>query len=217
MATKESIMNLFERYQANVKLYNQKCGEKNILVKKREDILKENKKYEEEIGRLDKTALLLKMTSKYARDQAKKDVEDLVSNCLKYIFNSDMNFKIEIKESVGRISADYYICESYDGKNYYYSPELSKGGGVVDIVSLALRMGFLLKHSPKIKGPIILDEPAKHVSDDFVGNVADFLSTISNNFDKQIIFITHNQGLKNIAQNCFEIIKQDNKSQIYKV
>ena len=45
MATKESIMNLFERYQANVKLYNQKCGEKNILVKKREDILKENKKY----------------------------------------------------------------------------------------------------------------------------------------------------------------------------
>ena len=51
MATKESIMNLFERYQANVKLYNQKCGEKNILVKKREDILKENKKYEEEIGR----------------------------------------------------------------------------------------------------------------------------------------------------------------------
>ena len=74
MATKESIMNLFERYQANVKLYNQKCGEKNILVKKREDILKENKKYEEEIGRLDKTALLLKMTSLTSQVGSRKDV-----------------------------------------------------------------------------------------------------------------------------------------------
>jgi len=36
---------------------------------------------------------------------------------------------------------------------------------VIDIISLAIRIAMLECSNLEIKGPIILDEPAKHVSD----------------------------------------------------
>lgn len=50
-------------------------------------------------------------------------------------------------------------------------------------------------HYPKIEGPLILDEPAKHVSDDYIVNVAEFLKNVSSMFNRQIIMVTHNSHL----------------------
>ena len=79
-------------------------------------------------------------------------------------------------------------------------PEQSRGGGVIDIISLALRIAFLQIHKPKIEGPLILDEPAKHVSEDYIFNVADFLKRASEMFNRQIIIVTHNNHLSAIGQ-----------------
>ena len=96
-------------------------------------------------------------------------------------------------------------------------PELSRGGGVVDIVSLALRIAILQTHKPKIQGPLILDEPAKHVSDEYIFNVADFLKQTSELFNRQIIMVTHNNHLAAIGNNSYRVDIKDSQSTVIKI
>ena len=86
------------------------------------------------------------------------------------------------------------------------------GGGVVDTVSIALRIAFLLKYSPPIQGPIILDEPAKHLSDEYVFNIAEFLKQVCKEFNRQIILVTHNQHLSAIGDKTYYVYKSQGVS-----
>lgn len=163
---------------------------------------------DENVELLDKVNILFQKTSEYARSQAKIQIESLVSKCLQFIFEAEIEFKIEIEELRGRPSAKFYIVTKMEDREVKLEPEHSKGGGVVDIVSLALRIAFLETHKPKILGPLILDEPAKHVSGEYIYNVSDFLKQNSEIFNRQIIMVTHDNFLAAIG-NTSHTVKID--------
>lgn len=152
---------------------------------------------------------LLKETADFSREQASIQIKSIVTSCLKLVFNSDMEFQIELSQQRGRNSAEFYIVEKNDDKIYKYKLQDSRGGGVIDILSLSLRLAFLLKYSPEIKGPLILDEPAKHVSQEYIFNVANFIKKISEEFDKQIILISHNEHISSIGDINYKISKRN--------
>lgn len=79
----------------------------------------------------------------------------------------------------------------------------------MDIISLAIRIAMMQIHDPKIDGPLILDEPAKHVSDEYIVNVADFIKQISTTFKRQIIMVTHNNHLLQSADACYKVTIND--------
>lgn len=162
-------------------------------------------KIEIELDLLSKVSILFQKTSEFAREQAKNQIESLVTKCLQFIFESDIEFLIEIEEQRGKSNAEFYVINRIEDILIKTKPELSRGGGVVDIVSLALRIAFLQTHKPKIEGPLILDEPAKHVSDEFIFNVADFLKQTSELFNRQIIMVTHNHHLAAISSNAYRV------------
>ena len=87
----------------------------------------------------------------------------------------------------------------------------------MDIISLALRIAFLQVHKPKIEGPLILDEPAKHVSEDYIFNVADFLKRTSEMFNRQIIMVTHNNHLASISTNAYKVYMKGTESRLEKI
>lgn len=154
---------------------------------------------------LEKVIILFQKTSEFARLQAKKQIETLVTKCLQYVFETDIEFIIELEELRGKANAEFYVVSTHGDTIIKTRPELSRGGGVVDIISLALRIAFLQIHKPKIEGPLILDEPAKHVSEDYVFNVGDFLKQSSEMFNRQIIMVTHNQHLSAISDNAYRV------------
>ncbi len=176
---------------------------------KLEDRLKENNQKIQELklsmDLLEKVNILFQKTSEYARNQAKNQIESLVSKCLQFIFEAEIEFKIEIEELRGRPSAKFYIVTRMEDREVKLEPENSKGGGVVDIVSLALRIAFLETHKPKILGPLILDEPAKHVSGEYIYNVSDFLKQNSEIFNRQIIMVTHDNFLAAIGDVSYTV------------
>lgn len=191
---------------------------------KREKIIEEindsNKKIAEinaNIDLLEKVNILLQKTSEFAREQAKTQIEILVTNCLQYVFESNIEFKIEIEELYGKPNAEFYVITNDDGQIIKTKPELSRGGGVVDIISLALRISFLQVHKPLVEGPLILDEPAKHVSEDFIFNVADFLKKTSEMFNRQIIMVTHNNHLSSIGTNAYRVELKGTVSSVDKI
>ena len=154
---------------------------------------------------LEQVMILFQKTSQFAREQAKSQIEILVTKCLQYVFESDMEFQIEIEELRNKPNAEFYIINDTADFFLKTKPEQSRGGGVVDIVSLALRISFMQTHKPSIEGPLILDEPAKHVSADYIYNVGDFLKQASEMFNRQIIMVTHNAHLAALSENSYRV------------
>ncbi|MBS4535985.1 ATPase [Clostridium sp. D2Q-14] len=197
-------------------IYSLENGKKQAIEEevniKREKI----KSIEQNIDILEKTNILLQKTSEYAREQAKKQIEGLVTNCLQYIFDENIEFEIDIQEAYGKPSAEFYVVTKSD-EIIKTKPEESRGGGVIDIISLALRIAFLHIHKPEIYGPLILDEPAKHVSEDYIFNVSEFLKEVSEMFNRQIIMVTHNNHLASIADISYRVELNNITSKVSKI
>lgn len=180
-------------------------GKKEKLTEQLQYYKSEKKKVSAELEILEKVTIIFQMTSEYAREQAKKQIETLVTKCLQYIFESNVEFVIELEELRNKANAEFYVIDTIDDLIIKTKPELSRGGGVVDIISLALRIAFLQIHKPPIEGPLILDEPAKHVSEDYIFNVGIFLKQTSELFNRQIIMVTHNNHLSAISNNTYRV------------
>ena len=191
---------------------------------KRDQLIELKSTYEEdlaniikEVDLLDQVMVLFQKTSEYARSQAKNQIENLVTKCLQYVFESNIEFRIEIEELRNKANAEFYVIN--DNPDFFLKtkPEQSRGGGIVDIVSLALRISFMQTHKPTIEGPLILDEPAKHVSEDYIYNVGDFLRQSSTVFNRQIIMVTHNSHLAELSEDAYRVELSGTESSVSQV
>lgn len=180
-------------------------GALDILIKRYEDLEKRLSDIKKETEILEKVSLLFQMTAEYARNQAKAQIEDLVTRCLQYIFENDMEFVIEFDTNGSIPVGEFYIVSNYDGYTVKNSPENSRGGGITDLISIALRISFLEIYKPYIYGPLILDEPGKHLSEDYIFNLGDFLKQTTRMFNRQIIMVTHNSSLSEFADESFRV------------
>lgn len=199
-------INSLDNKIANLKEYiARESGKKDKLEEQLSDAKSELIIISNNIELLEKVIILFQKTSEFAREQAKIQIESLVTKCLQFIFESNIEFLIEIEELRNKANAEFYVVSENEDVIIKTKPELSRGGGIVDIVSLALRIAFLQIHKPRIEGPLILDEPAKHVSADYIFNVGDFLKQTSEMFNRQIIMVTHNQHLSSISNYCYRV------------
>ncbi|RVU54159.1 ATPase [Anaerosphaera multitolerans] len=180
-------------------------GKKEILSNQLNDIISELDSLIEYEELLSKVTVLLQKTSSFGRIQAKKQIEELVTKCLQFIFETDIEFVIEITESRNIPQAEFYVISNYDGYSVKTKPEISRGGGVVDIISIALRLAFIQINKPRVEGPILFDEPGKHVSDDYIFNLGEFLKQSSELFRRQIIMVTHNNHLSQISDLSYNV------------
>lgn len=210
-------MNLQEQIGLLKEHYYREETKKDVLEEKKKTLEKNLEEAREEIDTLEKLTILFQKTSRYARNQGKTQIETLTTRSLKYIFKRDYNFEIEISEKRNASSAEFFVVEENENGLVKTKPEISKGGGIVDIVSLALRMAFLENYRPRVEGPLILDEPAKHVSEEYIFDIGDFLLQFSKQMNRQIIMITHNNHLASLSNNLYRVSQEDGISQVEKV
>jgi DNA repair exonuclease SbcCD ATPase subunit len=209
-------------------LYKKRLKEKESLYNKREGQMQQLKdrhmKLEASVIRLkqqgecmEKARLLLQKAGTDARESARKRLQETVTDALKFVFGPDFEFIIEMKETKGRTEAEFYVESDYDGERVRTKPQDARGGGVVDIISIALRVALIqIYTNPVIRGPIILDEPGKHVSADYTMKLATFLKQMSQTFNRQIIISTHQPDLANIADDSFTVELKGGKSIVTK-
>lgn len=177
--------------------YNIKLAEKNLLEKqKAEEEIKVGsqlkvKKHLEEV-----TMLLIK-TADTSREAGRKRMENVVTKALQSVFGPDFSFEIEMEESGGKPIARFLVCSVGEkGEIIKNEPQESRGGGINDIVAFAVQVATLVVYNePKIQGPIILDEPGKHVSEEYVVKFGEFLEFVSKTFNRQIFMVTHQPHL----------------------
>jgi DNA repair exonuclease SbcCD ATPase subunit len=205
----EALQDLKGRLEKTRVHYLNEKGKKEQLEEQRGSLETALQSAVDNIDVLEKVRILLQKVSEYAREQSRAQIEALVTHCLQFIFDTSIEFKIEINEVRGRPEAEFYVISTQGGTVVRTKPQEARGGGVVDIISLAVRVAMLQCSSLEVNGPIILDEPAKHVSDEYIIQVAEFLKQVSLMFDRQVIMVTHNRHLSEIADQSYRIEMTD--------
>lgn len=157
----------------------------------------------------EKVQRLLQLTSDFARQQAKSRIEEIVTSALSVVFGKDYKFQLSLEVRANRPEVDYWL-ESEGIITQLKPPDYDRGGGVADVVTLALRLA--IAELSGVKGPIFLDEVGKHVSAEFAPNVAYFLKEYSQKFNRQIILITHNEALAEIGEVSLAVSQVNGKS-----
>lgn len=211
------IQELEERFQSFSKTVDQEEARRDLIcenLKKQRDSL-EIVESKEKL--LNGVVILLQKAADYSRNQATHQIEDIVTQSIAYIMQNSSKFIVDLSEKRGLPIAEFFVESDYGDYKVKTKPELSRGGGVVDIVSLALRIAFLENHRPKMDGPLFLDEPGKHISDDYIFNMGEFLKECSRLFSRQIIMVTHNDYLTNICDKAFRVDIRNGTSEVTEV
>lgn len=155
-------------------------------------------------------SLLLTKVSDYARRQLVERIEDTVTAALQTVLADDsLRFEVEIREVAGKASAEWRVVSRYGDVEVSNNPEDARGGGIVDIVSLALRLALLELSKPRPEGPVILDEPAKMVSAEYAENLAYFLRSYAQKTGRQFIVVTHNETLARSGDKAYRVTKNE--------
>lgn len=157
---------------------------------------------------------LFLLAAEYARANACTAMEKIVTTGLRSVFANDLSFIIELDTSrTDRPEASFLVASDYGGQQQIINePRDARGGGVVDIIALALRVAFMEIADPPVQGPLILDEPAKHVSEEYMSGVAAFIRQINDSFGRQIILITHNHELEAAGDFCYLFTQQEGRT-----
>jgi DNA repair ATPase RecN len=188
---------------------------RDALAADREQKVAALEKIKVEAHLLEQVTALLSQTAEQARQDATLQIEHIVTSALQAIFGPTFRFKVELVQKGGRAEAEFYVESSYgEGEPLRTKPQDSRGGGVVDVVSLALRIAMLESYRPRLTGPLVLDEPGKHVSDDYIQGVAAFVVQVSEHARRQVLMVTHNAHLAEMAQVAYRVTNTNGVSQV---
>ncbi|HEY8345955.1 MAG TPA: ATPase [Symbiobacteriaceae bacterium] len=203
-----------ERLKRAREALSERKGQQKRLQQERDRCAAELERCREQADIFEQVIVLLQQTAEHARKQAQQQIEMLVTNTLQAIFGPDYAFRIQLTEKAGRAEAEFYVTSRYGTEVLETRPQDSRGGGVVDVVCLGLRIAMLETYRPRLQGALILDEPAKHVSDDFIQPTAQFLKMVSQFFGRQVIMVTHNPHLAETAEVAYQVTLRDGISQV---
>lgn len=150
-----------------------------------------------------KSVELLTLVQKATKEKIKEGFENIVTYALRYIYNDDYAFELEFGRRGNLQEIDFNV-KTPDFKEAF-DPKETSGGGVLDILSLALRIALLELAKPKIEGFVILDEPFKHLSKEYLIRAGEFLQAINKRIHRQIIMVTHKEEMLSNTDNIIEI------------
>ena len=138
-----------------------------------------------------KSVELLNYVSEVTKIKTKEGFEKIVTYALHYIYGSGYEFKLSFGRR-GNLSELKFLLKTPNCEEPLDLLD-SSGGGVLDVVSLAIRVVLLQLTHQNTKTYLLLDEPFKHLSVEYLSKAENFLHVINKKLNKQIILITHKQ------------------------
>jgi len=188
-------------------LLDQSIGRRDALQSQKDAYLKKIDYLIERQKTIELVQALVQKVAKETQEQLKFQIEDIVKTCIDTCFPDEYDFKVEFEIKRGKTE-----CALKFYKNGHEIDDLleSGGGGVVDVVSLALRIAsWSMGNTANV---LVLDEPGKFVSRDLQGRFAEVISEISHKLNVQIIMNSHIPELIETSDKIFRItLKKEGK------
>jgi exonuclease SbcC len=157
---------------------------------------------------IEKVQILIQTTAQETQEQLKFHIEDIVNTALDTCFPGEYNFKIDFVIKRGSTEAELYLDK--DGERI--NPMNASGGGVVDIIAFALRISCY--SLGKTDNLITLDEPYKFLSKNLRPLAGEVLKQLSEKLGIQIIMVTHDREMVDVADRVFEVTQKRGRSKV---
>lgn len=126
---------------------------------------------------------VVQQVAKETQDKLRLRFEAIVQACLDAVFPNSYVFKMEFISRRGQVEVDMWLDK--DGTRM--DPLDSNGGGVVDVMSIALRLCCLtLSANSRV---LLLDEPFGHLRGEARERLGELLAIISEKLNVQIFMV----------------------------
>lgn len=185
------------------------AGKRDLLQQQLDDAVLRRLEAQHNLSVYDKVLVLLQKTSEYAREQVKSRIEELVTTALNVVYARPYRFWMVLETLAGKPVAEYWV--DIEGVHVQLKPpEYGKGGGVIDVVTVALRLGiFELEQE---QGPLFFDEVGKHIDKWAAPGLAYFLHEYGQKFNRQIVLITHSSQLASAGDMAVKLYQEKGRS-----
>lgn len=135
---------------------------------------------------------LLQSIAAEVQASAHQQIASVVTRCLRAVFGDNAyEFKIDFEKKRGRTEARLLLVR--DGLEIDALD--AAGGGIVDVTSFALRLVVLILLRPAPRRLLVLDEPLKHLSREYIPRARELIESLTEELDFQVILVTHNPRL----------------------
>lgn len=149
---------------------------------------------------------LLNKVQAVTRDKIKNEFEGVASWALKYVLQEDYKFKLVFTQRGNLQELDFTVRTPECDEDIDLLD--SRGGGVMNVLSLILRLILMEVSVPKIDGFIILDESFKNVNgEDNIERLNTFVDDLVKNFKRQVIHITDMPNFKQGSNPNYNLIE----------
>lgn len=141
---------------------------------------------------LEEARTLLQAVVQQVQQQVHRRIASVVTRSLASVFDEPYEFVIHFEQKRGKTEAELkFLREGLE-----VDPLSASGGGVVDVAAFALRLSCLMLARPPLARVVVLDEPFKFVSREFLPRVASLLEVLAEELKVQIVMVTHIQELR---------------------
>jgi hypothetical protein len=168
---------------------------------------------EKRLENLIKARWVLTEVVKQTQMKFKVYIESLVTELINAVFERDYKFILEYDVSRNKMTAQPLVQE----KNY--EPEIPKeemGVSILDLISFAFRVVLWSIQKPQSRNVMWLDEPMRDIGKgDLLIRSGEIIKSISKKLGIQLIIITHEPDLAQIADRVFRIEHNGIHSVVY--
>ena len=161
----------------------------------------------------EKARIVITELAKATQDEAKERIEKLVSLAIQSVFDDrDFSFMMKFERKNNRVYATPLVMEYGEE----YDPKEDMGGGIIDIISLALKIVLWHMQDPRKRNVLILDEPFRFTGK-LITKAGYMLKFISDKLDLQIIMVSHEDELIDICDWVYRIRRKGTLSSVHQI
>jgi DNA repair exonuclease SbcCD ATPase subunit len=182
--------------------FDQKLGEARAIKRRQGELEKEVEALGLEVSNYDKALAIFHGLSSVVQEHFTQAIEDLISEGISSVFETNLRFKITPDVKGGQSVLDFTISND-DGTETDILD--ARGGGLSALCGVLLRIVILRLMTDRIRQILILDEPLSHLSAAYVPAAGELLRRLSDELDIQIIMVTHQPEFADHATDVYEL------------
>ena len=149
--------------------------------------------------------------SKSTQEQFKDYVESLVTTAIQSVFpEKGYHFIVESDVKSNRTEINLLVQQ---GEKEPYVPKEEQGGALLDTISFALKVVLWSLEQPRSRNVLFYDEPFR-----FTGALTELaaamMKEVSHELSLQIILVTHDNRLEQIADKAWRVSREDGEHSV---
>lgn len=131
---------------------------------------------------------VIQEVAKATQEELECEISEIVTAAIQAIFKENHSLKINFEMKRNKTEAEIFVKDENGNELNLYNDD---GGGLIDIVTFALRLACWRIKAQKTAPIFLLDEPWKNLSKKYRPAAMQFMKEIADKLKVQIIMITH--------------------------